>query len=163
MLPSHNLCSPGPKGCIYVPGSCDDYRTSHGGVGNAAIGKAPDPELPASGMLSRAERIVDERMSKYGKPTESWTRIGRMWGAYLNIDDIPAEVCLQMMTMVKKIRERYEHNPDNWEDDAGYVDCANRALMDKLKKEGGGTPPKREPLKNSEKPGALWPSSTESQ
>ena len=104
------------------------------------------PELPSSGMLSRAEKIVDERMKKYGVPTESWTRIGRMWGAYLDIDDIPAEVCLQMMTMVKKIRERYEHHPDNWEDDAGYVDCAHRVMTDKLKKEGGGTPPEREPV-----------------
>jgi len=86
-------------------------------------------------MLSRAERIVDERMEKYGVPTESWTRIGRMWGAYLNIEDIPAEVCLQMMTMVKKIRERYEHNPDNWVDDAGYVDCAHRVDEDKRKGE----------------------------
>ncbi len=111
------------------------------------------PELPASGMLSRAEKIVDERMVKYGKPTESWTRIGRMWGAYLNIEDIPAEQALQMMTMVKKIREQYEHNPDNWEDDAGYVDCAHRTLMDKLKKEGGGTPPEREPLKDNPYPG----------
>lgn len=82
-------------------------------------------------MLSKAERIVDERMEKYGVPTKSWTRIGRMWGAYLDIDDIPAEVCLQMMTMMKKIRERYEHNPDNWVDDAGYVDCAHRVMMAK--------------------------------
>jgi len=89
------------------------------------------PELSASGMLSRAEKIVDERMKKYGVPTESWTRIGRMWGAYLNIADIPAEMCLQMMTMVKKIRERYEHHPDNWEDDAGYVDCAHRVMQAK--------------------------------
>lgn len=106
-----------------------------------------EPEIPASGMLGRAEKIVDERMKKYGVPTESWTRIGRMWGAYLNIDDIPAEVCLQMMTMVKKIRERYEHDPDNWEDDAGYLDCAHRVFTDMLKKEGGGTPPEREPYK----------------
>ena len=91
------------------------------------------PQLPASGILSEAERIVDERMDKYGVPTESWTRIGRMWGAYLDIDDIPAEVCLQMMTLVKKIRERYEHNPDNWIDDAGYVDCAHRVLESKKK------------------------------
>lgn len=94
-----------------------------------------EPEIPATGMLGKAERIVDERMAKYGVPTESWTRIGRMWGAYLDIDDIPAEVCLQMMTLVKKIRERYEHNPENWVDDVGYVDCAHRVLKAKFKTE----------------------------
>ena len=93
------------------------------------------PEIPATGMLGKAKGIVDERMEKYGVPTESWTRIGRMWGAYLDIDDIPAEVCLQMMTLVKKIRERYEHNPDNWVDDVGYVDCAHRVTMAKRKAE----------------------------
>lgn len=104
------------------------------GFGPGILGKPSEkPELPASGMLSKAEKIVDERMAGYGKPTESWTRIGRMWGAYLNIEDIPAEICLQMMTMVKKIRERYEHNPDNWVDDAGYVDCAYRVDQDKRK------------------------------
>lgn len=92
-----------------------------------------EPEIKPTGILGKAEKIVDERMKKYGVPIESWTRIGRMWGAYLNIDDIPAEVCLQMMTMVKKIRERYEHNPDNWVDDVGYVDCAHRVLEDKKK------------------------------
>ena len=95
--------------------------------------KSFEPEIQSSGILGKAERIVDERMEKYGVPTESWTRIGRMWGAYLNVDDIPAEVCLQMMTMVKKIRERYEHNPDNWIDDAGYVDCAHRVMEEKKK------------------------------
>ena len=111
-----------PYGCIYGTGSCDDHREPP---------PPPLPELPASGMLSRAERIVDERMERYGVPTKSWTRIGRMWGAYLDIPDIPAEVCLQMMTMMKKIRERYKHNPDNWVDDAGYVDCAHRVDQSK--------------------------------
>ena len=92
-----------------------------------------EPEIPTTGILDKAKKIVDERMEKYGVPTESWTRIGRMWGAYLDIDDIPAEVCLQMMTLIKKIRERYEHNPDNWVDDVGYVDCAHRVLEAKKK------------------------------
>jgi hypothetical protein len=93
------------------------------------------PEIASSGILSEAEKIVDDRMEKYGVPTESWTRIGRMWGAYLDIPDIPAEVCLQMMTMMKKIRERYEHNPDNWVDDVGYVDCAHRVMKTKQEEE----------------------------
>lgn len=97
--------------------------------------------LPPSGILEKAAKIVGENQAKYGVPTESWTRIGRMWGAYLDIDDIPAEVCLQMMTMVKKIRERYEHNPDNWVDDVGYVDCANRVMKAKSSPELGYEPP----------------------
>ncbi len=92
------------------------------------------PKIKTTGLLDKAKKIVDDRMEKYGVPTESWTRIGRMWGGYLNIDDIPAEQCLQMMTMVKKIREQYEHNPDNWIDDVGYVDCAHRVL--EAKQEG---------------------------
>jgi len=98
------------------------------------IRKFFEPEIPSTGILGQAKEIVDDRMEKYGVPTESWTRIGRMWGAYLDIDDIPPEVCLQMMTMVKKIRERYEHNPDNWVDDVGYVDCAHRVDQDKRNK-----------------------------
>jgi len=108
----HSKCSPGPDGCVL-----DKTK----------------PEIPTSGLLSAAEKIVDERMSKYGVPTESWTRIGRMWGARLNVPDIPAEVCLKMMCDVKSIRETYEHNDDNWVDDVGYTDCAHRVLTAKLK------------------------------
>lgn len=86
------------------------------------------PEIPTTGLLDKAKKIVDERMKKYGVPTESWTRIGRMWGARLNIPDIPAEVALKMMCDVKSIRESYEHSPDNWVDDVGYTDCAHRVV-----------------------------------
>jgi hypothetical protein len=86
------------------------------------------PEIETTGLLDKAKKIVDDRMAKYGVPTESWTRIGRMWGARLNIPDIPAEVALKMMCDVKSIRESYEHNPDNWVDDVGYTDCAHRVV-----------------------------------
>lgn len=91
------------------------------------------PEIETTGLLDTAKKIVDERMEKYGVPTESWTRIGRMWGARLNIPDIPAEVALKMMCDVKSIRETYEHNPDNWIDDIGYTDCAHRVVVAKQK------------------------------
>jgi len=80
-------------------------------------------------MLAKAKAIVDERMAKYGVPTESWSRIGRMWGAYLGIKAIPAWKCLHMMSQMKEVRETYERNPDNNLDAVGYIDCAERVIL----------------------------------
>lgn len=121
--------------------------------------KTEKPELPPSGILSKAEKIVNARMEKYGIPTESWTRIGRCWGAMLGVPDIPAEICLLMMAQMKNIRETYEHNDDNNIDAAGYVDCAQRVIVAKLKVEFKvectlpGDNPK--PWKSTERSGGL--------
>ena len=88
-----------------------------------------EPEIPESGMLENAKKIVDKNMGKYGVPTESWKRIGRMWGAYLGIEDIPAWKCLHMMSQMKEVRETYTRNPDNNLDAVGYIDCAERVRI----------------------------------
>lgn len=91
------------------------------------------PKIESTGMLEKAKQTVDENMAKYGVPTESWKRIGRMWGAYLGIDDIPAWKCLHMMSQMKEVRETYERNPDNNLDAVGYIDCAERVIVDEEK------------------------------
>jgi len=91
------------------------------------------PELPESGMLMKAKKTVDDNQAKYGNPTESWERVGRMWGAYLGIGDVPAWKCCFMMAQMKMIRETYQRNPDNNLDAAGYIDCAERVIVEELK------------------------------
>jgi len=106
-----------------------------------------DPELPESGMLEKAQKAVDANMVKYGVPTESWARIGRMWGAYLGIDAIPAWKCLHMMSQMKEVRETYQRNPDNNLDAVGYIDCAERVILAELDEENAGWPSDGELMK----------------
>ena len=82
-------------------------------------------------------KTVDKRMVHYGNPTESWDRIGRMWGALLGIPDIPAETCCHMMVAMKSVRETYEHNEDNNMDAAGYTYMAERIYLDKERRSVG--------------------------
>ncbi len=89
------------------------------------------PALPKSDILLAAMKTVDGRMAHYGNPTESWTRIGRMWGALLGIPDIPAGTCCLMMAAMKNVRETYEHNEDNNMDACGYTYMAERIALDK--------------------------------
>jgi len=61
--------------------------------------------------------ILKDRQETYGSPEEAFTRIGRMWGAILNTDDIPAHEVDLMMIALKTIR--IANNPqheDSWLD-----------------------------------------------
>ena len=66
--------------------------------------------------------ILKDRQETYGSPEEAFTRIGRMWGAILDRDDIPAHEVDLMMIALKIIR--IANNPqheDSWLDLSGYI------------------------------------------
>jgi len=66
--------------------------------------------------------VLKDRQETYGSPEEAFTRIGRMWGAILNTDDIPAHEVDLMMIALKIIR--IANNPqheDSWLDLSGYI------------------------------------------
>ena len=66
--------------------------------------------------------ILKDRQETYGSPEEAFTRIGRMWGAILDRDDIPAHEVDLMMLALKIIR--IANNPqheDSWLDLSGYI------------------------------------------
>jgi len=66
--------------------------------------------------------ILKDRQETYGSPEEAFTRIGRMWGAILNTDDIPAHEVDLMMIALKTIRiANNPHHEDSWLDLSGYI------------------------------------------
>jgi hypothetical protein len=76
-------------------------------------------QMPAK----KVEEILAERMDDYGDPFTSLTTIGRVWSAFLNLeDDIPAYQVALMMDALKSVR--LFHDPfkdDSWLDKEGYT------------------------------------------
>jgi hypothetical protein len=72
--------------------------------------------------MSEVEAILADRQIQYGTPKENWTRIGRIWGAILNIPDIDAvTVGLMMESGLKTIRVANDPtHEDSWIDKEGY-------------------------------------------
>lgn len=78
-------------------------------------------------ILEAAEDAVGvTRIVDYGHPFEDFTRISRLWAAYLGINelDIQPEDVAVMMQMVKQSRLRNTSNHrDSIIDIAGYARC----------------------------------------
>lgn len=75
------------------------------------------------GMLEEAARLVaGPRNQTHGDYTVEARRIGRMWGAILNIEDIPPRTVAAMMIALKTARAT-AGTPlvDDWTDLAGYA------------------------------------------
>lgn len=80
-------------------------------------------------ILEEAQRIVNgPRRHAYGHPHDDFTRTGRMWGAILEIPDIPAHTCCLMMTALKVSREVNLPNRENRTDGCGYLECADQCM-----------------------------------
>lgn len=79
-----------------------------------------DP-APRSVLEEAAGLINGARQASYGHPADDFTRTGRMWGAILGIDDVPAERVALCMTALKISREVNRHGRDNLVDAAGYI------------------------------------------
>jgi hypothetical protein len=66
--------------------------------------------------------ILAERQEIHGDAVTNFTMIGRMWGALLQIEDIPPHVVALMYDAGKSVR--CMANPlhdDNWLDKQGYT------------------------------------------
>jgi hypothetical protein len=74
-------------------------------------------------ILSRAGKLISgDRQASYGDAGEGFARVGRVWGALLNIPPIPPTTVALMMAGLKSVRAT--DNPrhvDNWVDIAGYT------------------------------------------
>jgi len=72
---------------------------------------------------NRVEEILAERLEEYGDAYTEFTAIGRVWSAFLKLeDDIPAYQVALMMDALKSVR--LFHNPykdDSWLDKEGYT------------------------------------------
>lgn len=75
-------------------------------------------------ILDEAKRIVSaDRQQDYDTPENNFTRIARMWEAYLGIPVSPHDVAA-LLAMVKLARIRTSPSKmDNWIDLAGYAAC----------------------------------------
>lgn len=75
---------------------------------------------------SRVEEILEERLGEYGDAFTEFTAIGRVWAAFLKLeDDIPAYQVALMMDALKSVR--LFHNPykeDSFLDKQGYTKLA---------------------------------------
>lgn len=73
-------------------------------------------------MRDKIDQILEERQEQYGDAGEALAMVGRIWGALLRIDDIPAhDVCL-LMDALKSVR--LINNPshkDSYDDKLGYL------------------------------------------
>jgi len=74
-------------------------------------------------MRKKVDEILTERLAEYGDAHTEFTRIGRIWGALLNLDEdiAPHEVAL-MMDALKSIRiTKNPFHEDSWVDKQGYT------------------------------------------
>jgi hypothetical protein len=83
----------------------------------------------ATDVLDEAGQVLNgPRQDSYGDPVDTQTRIGRAWGALLDIDDIHPAVVAQMMVALKLVRDCKTPGHDNKVDAASY--CQVAALAD---------------------------------
>lgn len=93
-----------------------------------ATGSRVNPSKRAEILATATELIDGDRARTYGDATAAYARVGVVWGALLNIEPIPPEVALTMMTALKLIRavDNPRHE-DSWIDAAGYIGLAGEA------------------------------------
>ena len=80
-------------------------------------------------QVSQKVNKVQERQAEYGDAIPNLTRIGRGWGAILDIDDIPAWQVSLMMDYLKTIRCSINpQHEDSWDDKEGYTSIGREAV-----------------------------------
>jgi hypothetical protein len=73
-------------------------------------------------MRKEVDDILADRQEQHGDANRNFTMIGRMWGALLQIDDIPPHVVALMYDAGKSVRCMANQNlADNWLDKMGYI------------------------------------------
>tara|TARA_R110000868_G_scaffold138395_1_gene352510 strand:+ start:1075 stop:1326 length:252 start_codon:yes stop_codon:yes gene_type:complete len=73
-------------------------------------------------MRKQVEAILADRQELHGDAELNFTMIGRMWGALLQIEDIPPHVVALMYDSGKSVRcMANQDHVDNWLDKLGYT------------------------------------------
>jgi len=72
--------------------------------------------------MSKINKVLADRENDYGDALENFEKIGRVWGALLDIEDIePYKVAL-MMDALKTVRLfKNATHEDSWLDKLGYI------------------------------------------
>jgi hypothetical protein len=70
----------------------------------------------------KIDGILEERQSIFGDAEKNFTLTGRMWGAILGLEDIPAWKVAIMLDTYKSVRclANPTHD-DSWQDKLGYT------------------------------------------
>jgi len=79
--------------------------------------------------MSKVERTLAMRQAEYGDALENFEKIGKIWGALLDIDPIPPYKVALMMDALKTVRlfNNPEHE-DSWIDKYGYIQHAQEIV-----------------------------------
>lgn len=73
-------------------------------------------------VAQEAHRLVNgDRGQAYGPPHLDFARVGRIWGAILDVPDIPAHKVGLCLAGLKLSRESFQHKRDSLVDLAGYA------------------------------------------
>ena len=72
--------------------------------------------------MSKVETILASRQDEYGDAIDNFEKIGKIWGALLDRDEIPAYQVALMMDALKTVRlMRNPEHEDSWLDKEGYI------------------------------------------
>jgi hypothetical protein len=72
--------------------------------------------------MSKIETILNIRQGQYGDAFENFEKIGKIWAALLEIEEIPAYQVALMMDALKTVRLfRNPGHEDSWLDKEGYT------------------------------------------
>lgn len=72
--------------------------------------------------MPQIDAILAARKSEYGDARENFEKIGKVWAALLEIEDIPAYQVALMMDALKTVRLfRNPDHEDSWLDKEGYT------------------------------------------
>lgn len=72
--------------------------------------------------MPQIDAILAARESEYGDARENFEKIGKVWAALLEIEEIPAYQVALMMDALKTVRLfRNPDHEDSWLDKEGYT------------------------------------------
>ena len=72
--------------------------------------------------MSKVDGILQRRQAEYGSAAENLEKIGRVWGALLDREPIPAYQVALLMDALKTVRLfRNSEHEDSWLDKQGYT------------------------------------------
>jgi len=75
--------------------------------------------------LDRARELVcGNRAHDYGDPRQTYGRLASAWASYLGFKKLDGRDVIQMLVIMRALRDRVRRKPDNLVDQAGYAQCA---------------------------------------
>lgn len=93
-----------------------------------AVGNGVERKANRSSLEEAQSLVHGDRGDDYGHPIDDFTRTGRMWGAILDLPDVPPEKVGLCMAAVKISREVNKPKRDNRVDLAGYAETVDMVM-----------------------------------